>query len=114
MPYFMAGCRKLTSEFESVNRSESNVIPLFRDRSRKSDNRSEDDPGPNCGLIPERTKVTNIETNNSLKQGLVPPSIRIAEDEMHRLSALQQLVHAALSARRSISVPGNGTRNGSG
>lgn len=32
--------------------------------------------------------MTNIETNNSLKQGLVPPSIRIAEDEMHRLSAL--------------------------
>ena len=32
--------------------------------------------------------MTDIETNNSLKQGLVPPSIRIAEDEMHRLSAL--------------------------
>jgi regulator of nucleoside diphosphate kinase len=35
-----------------------------------------------------RITVTNIETNNSLKQALVPPSIRIAEDEMHRLSAL--------------------------
>ena len=31
-------------------------------------------------LNTERTKVTDIETSNSLTQGLVPRSIRIAED----------------------------------
>ena len=35
-----------------------------------------------------RTTVSNIETNNSPNQGLVSPSIRIAEDEMYRLGAL--------------------------
>jgi regulator of nucleoside diphosphate kinase len=34
--------------------------------------------------------VTGIETNNSLTHGLVPPSIRIAEDEMHRLGDLAE------------------------
>jgi regulator of nucleoside diphosphate kinase len=45
MPYFMAGCRKLI-RIQSVNRSETNVIPLFRTGAGKVGQPSGDDSGP--------------------------------------------------------------------
>lgn len=45
MPYFVAGCINVV-RIESVNRSDSNVVPLFRAPAFVDDEPFEADPGP--------------------------------------------------------------------
>jgi regulator of nucleoside diphosphate kinase len=45
MPYFVAGCLNVI-RIEGVNRSESNVVPLFRAPVLMKNDSTDDDPGP--------------------------------------------------------------------